>query len=147
MLSRRILFLCTGNYYRSRMAEEYFNARARELKIDWRSDSRGLASDKHGSGNVGPMSDDARRMLERAGVQINKGKRMPLKVLESDLSEAEIVVAMSRREHLEMLSEMHPQYYNAVRFWDVEDIEFESPDSAFEKIVKHVESLLTELVA
>jgi len=127
------------------MAEEYFNARARELRIDWRADSRALVPDLNSLGNVGSMSSYARRMLEKAGVHINKGNRYPLSVSESDLSDAEIVIALSRTEHQEMFADLHPQHYNEARFWDVEDIDLEAPDDAFDKVVKHTEALLREL--
>jgi protein-tyrosine phosphatase len=39
---RKILFLCTGNFYRSRFAEELFNHLARQKRLDWVADSRGL---------------------------------------------------------------------------------------------------------
>lgn len=35
-----VLFLCTGNYYRSRFAEIYFNALAAQRGSPWRADSR-----------------------------------------------------------------------------------------------------------
>ena len=40
-----ILFLCTGNFYRSSFAEIYFNWLAPREKLLWRADSRGLALD------------------------------------------------------------------------------------------------------
>ena len=41
---RRLLFLCTGNYYRSRFAELLFNALAREAGLSWIASSRGIAT-------------------------------------------------------------------------------------------------------
>ena len=41
---KRVLFICTGNYYRSRFAEEWFNFLVRqERALHWVADSRGLA--------------------------------------------------------------------------------------------------------
>ena len=37
-----VLFLCSGNYYRSRFAEHQFNAIADRDQLPWRADSRGL---------------------------------------------------------------------------------------------------------
>ena len=50
-----VLFLCTGNYYRSRFAEEMFNFRAARYCPDWAAASRGLALER-GAGNSGPIS-------------------------------------------------------------------------------------------
>lgn len=59
---RTVLFLCTGNYYRSRFAEEIFNARAAALGLDWRAESRALAIER-GKNNVGPISPLVRSAL------------------------------------------------------------------------------------
>ncbi|MEJ7592066.1 MAG: low molecular weight phosphatase family protein, partial [Planctomycetaceae bacterium] len=32
---KTVLFLCTGNYYRSRYAEILFNAKAEEMGLEW----------------------------------------------------------------------------------------------------------------
>src|SRR5262245_31370231 len=48
----KLLFLCTGNYYRSRFAELLFNARAATHALPWQAFSRGLAIDK-GVNNIG----------------------------------------------------------------------------------------------
>ncbi|WP_259235282.1 arsenate reductase/protein-tyrosine-phosphatase family protein [Bradyrhizobium elkanii] len=52
---KRVLFLCTGNYYRSRYAEELFNHLARAEQLAWRASSRG-AAERGSPDNVGPMS-------------------------------------------------------------------------------------------
>ena len=39
-----VLFLCTGNYYRSRFAEMLFNHLAVESQLNWKADSRGIAT-------------------------------------------------------------------------------------------------------
>ena len=55
-----LLFVCTGNYYRSRFAEHLFNALAAQAGLPWRAESRGLAIE-FGAHNVGPMSDRGNR--------------------------------------------------------------------------------------
>jgi len=72
-----VLFLCTGNYYRSRFAEVLFNALAREHGLPWRAESRGLALER-GVNNVGPMAASAVKALEAMGVRAGDAiTRMP----------------------------------------------------------------------
>ena len=52
---KTVLFLCTGNYYRSRFAEELFNHEAERAGLHWIAQSRGLALER-GANNVGPIA-------------------------------------------------------------------------------------------
>ncbi len=63
---KSILFLCTGNYYRSRFAEILFNAVAGKMGLPWKASSRGLALER-GVNNVGPMAVSAINALKRWG--------------------------------------------------------------------------------
>jgi protein-tyrosine phosphatase len=57
---KQILFLCTGNYYRSRYAEDFFNFYPRSEGLAWRAFSRRL--DKRDSpDNLDSMSRFALR--------------------------------------------------------------------------------------
>src|SRR5712671_2995969 len=91
-----VLFLCTGNYYRSRHAEEVFNHRAAAVGLGWRAASRGLALE-FGVNNVGPMSRATRARLMSLGIPHGPDLRMPLPVTERDLTEAALVVALKER--------------------------------------------------
>jgi protein-tyrosine phosphatase len=52
---KTVLFLRTGNYYRSRFAEELFNHEAERASLPWIAQSRGLALER-GANNVGPIA-------------------------------------------------------------------------------------------
>ncbi len=101
----RLLFLCSGNYHRSRFAEEVFNYKARAG--DWRADSRGLRLNPN---NIGPIADVVLRRLARLGVKPINAGRPPEAVRESDLENAALVIAMSRLEHYPLMREMFPAY-------------------------------------
>src|SRR5690242_19888950 len=62
-----VLFLCTGNYYRSRYAENLFNSVAGKMGLPWKASSRGLALER-GVNNVGPMEVSAVKALEARGL-------------------------------------------------------------------------------
>ena len=59
-MTKQILFLCTGNYYRSRFAEAVFNKLAREQNIDAMAISRGLKINMEGlTGTCSPHAIQA----------------------------------------------------------------------------------------
>ena len=70
---KTVLFLCTGNYYRSRFAEVLFNSVAGRMGLPWRASSRGLALER-GVNNVGPMAVEAVKALEALGVRAGAGR-------------------------------------------------------------------------
>src|SRR5436305_14643478 len=102
---KTILFLCTGNYYRSRFAEVFFNSVAGKMGLPWQASSRGLALER-GGGNVGPMAVEAVAALEALGVRAADAvSRLPAPVTADDLEGADRVVALKEAEHLPLLRE------------------------------------------
>src|SRR5947209_4616021 len=73
---KNVLFLCTGNYYRSRFAEAFFNARAPKADVPWRAASRGLAIEL-GVNNPGPMSAAAVARLCQLKIPVESYLRPP----------------------------------------------------------------------
>src|SRR5437773_12051476 len=91
---KSVLFLCTGNYYRSRFAEVLFNSVAGKMGLPWRASSRGLALER-GVNNVGPMAVSAVKGLEAMGVHAAEAvTRLPAQVTTGDLEGAALVVAL-----------------------------------------------------
>src|SRR6266404_6400231 len=90
---RCVLFLCTGNYYRSRFAEILFNSVAGKIGLPWRASSRGLALER-GVHNVGPMAESAVTALEALAVRADDSvTRLPAQVTTDDLERADRVIA------------------------------------------------------
>lgn len=124
---RRILFLCSGNYFRSRFAEELFNHWARRLQLDWRADSRGLISDLSGLRNVGHISPHTLEALSARGIRPQGGQRWPQPVVEQELQAADRVIAMKEVEHRPMMAQRFPQLIDRIEYWAVDDIDVEVP--------------------
>lgn len=118
---KSVLFLCTGNYYRSRFAEVLFNSVAGKMGMAWQASSRGLALER-GVTNVGPMAVEAVKALEALGVRAGDAiTRMPAQVTGDDLEGAALVVALKQAEHLPLLQERFPAWAEKVEFWQVDD--------------------------
>jgi protein-tyrosine phosphatase len=116
-----ILFLCTGNYYRSRFAEVLFNSAAGKMGLPWWASSRGLALER-GMNNVGPMAVAAIEALKGMGVCADEEcARSPAQVTTDDLERADRIVALQEAEHLPLLQERFPAWAEKVEFWKVED--------------------------
>src|SRR5438132_9438361 len=100
---KTVLFLCTGNYYRSRFAEVLFNSVAGKMGLPWQASSRGLALER-GVNNVGPMAVAAVKALEARGLRgIADLARLPAQVAADDLERADWIVALKEAEHLPLL--------------------------------------------
>ena len=116
-----VLFLCTGNYYRSRFAEVLFNSVAGQMGLPWRASSRGLALER-GVNNKGPMAVAAVQALEACGLRaVADLARFPMQVTLDDLERAAWIVALKQAEHLQLLQERFPAWAEKVEFWQVDD--------------------------
>src|SRR5947209_8657923 len=118
---KTVLFLCTGNYYRSRFAEVLFNSIAAKMALAWRASSAALALER-GVNNVGPMAVSAVRALEALGVRATEDcARLPAQVTDEDLEGADWIVALSDEEHRPLLLERFPAYAEKAEYWQVAD--------------------------
>jgi protein-tyrosine phosphatase len=118
---KTVLFLCTGNYYRSRYAEILFNSVAGRMNLPWKASSRGLALER-GVNNVGPMAVSAVKALEARGLRaVAEFGRFPIQATVEDFEAAHWIVALKEVEHLPLLQERYPAWAEKVEFWHVDD--------------------------
>jgi predicted translation initiation factor SUI1 len=118
---KTVLFLCTGNYFRSRFAEALFNSVAGKMGLSWRASSRGLALER-GVNNVGPMAVAAINALKGMGVPAGDDcARLPAQVTTDELERADRVIALKQAEHLPLLQGRFPAFAEKVEFWHVDD--------------------------
>jgi protein-tyrosine phosphatase len=139
---KTVLFLCTGNYYRSRYAEILFNARAQEMGLAWNAVSRGLAPDPH---NPGPMSRDTMAALRKQGISVEEYLRLPIKVADNDFESNDHIVAVKEAEHRSMILRDYPDRLGNVEFWHVHDLDCCGPDEAISHLEQEVTGLLLRL--
>lgn len=139
---KTVLFLCTGNYYRSRYAEILFNARAQEMGLAWNAVSRGLAPDPR---NPGPMSRDTITALQKQGITVEEYLRLPIKVTDNDFESNHHIVAVKEAEHRSMIQRDYPDRLENVEFWHVHDLDCCGPEEAISHLEQEVTGLLLRL--
>ncbi len=141
-MTKQVLFICTGNYYRSRFAEMLFNALASQRSLDWNADSRGLAP---GSSNVGPIYPGVLDQLKMLGVAWQGQPRFPVRLERTDLVSADLIVAINELEHRPLMSRGFGEWSDLTLYWDVPDLNFMSAEDAFASIERHVVELIRQL--
>jgi protein-tyrosine phosphatase len=140
----RVLFLCSGNYYRSRFAEELFNHLAPAAGLNYRADSAGLWPDCH-THNVGPMSPHTILGLRERGVPLPAVLRAPRDVSDADLRGAALTIALKDSEHRPFVESRFPSWLERVEFWHVDDVGDAPPSVALPLIERSVRELLERL--
>lgn len=144
MTSSLILFLCTGNYYRSRFTELLFNWHATKEDIVWRAESRGLALEL-GSNNRGPISPHVIAGLRARGIPFDGAVCFPQQAQERDLMRADRIIALDETEHLPLLAQCFPAWLTQVEFWQVPDLPRASVASALTAMETQVHELVRAL--
>jgi protein-tyrosine phosphatase len=143
-MPKNVLFLCTGNYYRSRFAELYFNAQAEASGLDWRARSCGLATEL-GISNVGAISHYALEGLVRHGVTVPDEVSFPRQVQEADLAAADLIIAVKNAEHRPLLAARYPDWTDRVVYWHIHDLDLSPADEALSEIAAEVRRLISQL--
>jgi protein-tyrosine phosphatase len=140
----RVLFLCTGNYYRSRFAELLFNALAVDAGLAWTACSRGLATE-WGIRNDGPISAHALAGLAVRGIKVPPSIRPPRQLLVEDLVSADLVIALNEPEHRPLLEERFPDWAERAELWQIHDLDRCPAEVALPEIELQVRVLVERL--
>ena len=141
---KRVLFLCTGNYYRSRFAEIFFNWHAQQRRVSWQADSRGLALN---SCNPGSISSYARSGLTARGILSDSFERLPLAATDDDFAAAHHVIALKELEHRPLVESRFARWGKRVEYWHVHDLDCALPDVALSHLEREVLNLLDRFTA
>ena len=143
----RILFLCTGNYFRSRFSQVLFqhlieiNQATGALQVD----SAGLKVDPS-SGNIEPMAPEAISAVQDRGIPMDPASlAAPKQVTEADLHAADVVVAVDEAAHRPMVQQQFPAWEDKIRFWLVKDLGEEDGVDPIAQLEHRVQQLFDEL--
>ncbi|NJO15084.1 MAG: low molecular weight phosphatase family protein [Thioploca sp.] len=142
--NNKILFLCTGNYYRSRFAQHLFNALANNKGLNWQAESRGLAIER-GFNNIGAISPHAIKGLKERGLSVPADERLPLQATDTDFAIANKVIVLDKEEHHPIMLERFPQWIEKVEYWMVHDLDKIAPAVALRQIEYQLLKLINSL--
>ena len=122
---KKVLFVCTGNWYRSRLAEVLFNHYAAQHDTVWEAESRGLSENSRMKG----LSPSALRYLASIGFEGAESfacEPRPIRV--EDLESFNLIIGMNRKEHEPMMKTRYGQMAKIladnkkIRYWNVFDV-------------------------
>lgn len=129
-MMNKVIFACTANMYRSRLAELLFNAYAAEDHIKWVAESRALSAVSGLSGMSSLVTD----YLEQKGkAELATDARDPLPLKVEEFEQADMVVAMCRSEHESLILSKFTSLARkrmdegTLVFWNVFDTESRLP--------------------
>lgn len=143
-MRHKLLFICSGNYYRSRFAEMLFNAMAAKSDLNWQADSRGVST-QLGVHTVGPISIHVIEGLVARGIKVNGRVRYPIKLQEGDLAGADLVIAMKEAEHRAYLEGNFPSWVDKIEYWSVHDVDVAPVDETLPQIERELHVLIQRL--
>ena len=140
-MTKKVLFICTGNFYRSRFAEALFNFHADQRKLPWQAYSRGLAI-HWADGFLSPFTEAA---LSQRQIPVSYTGPARIQLTEKDLESADLCIALDRAEHLEMMEQQFPHWTQRVQYWEVPDMPTALPEVALPSIESQILHLLDHL--
>lgn len=138
-----VLFLCTGNYYRSRFAELVFNHHARRLGLPHQASSAGLA-ERCWERNPGALSPHTREALSARGIAYDP-TRLPCDVTQEALASATLVIAVKEDEHRPMVAARFPQWTHLIEYWAFDDVYDQPATTVLPALEAAVRQLLARL--
>jgi protein-tyrosine phosphatase len=141
---RTIVFLCSGNYYRSRFAELVFNARARAVGLSWVATSAGLLPADL-LAELEPISPTVLERVRLLGMALEGPPRSPRPVSRADLERADRVIALKETEHRPLMRRNFPDWENRIVYWAVHDVDVAPPSETLPFLERAVADLVEEL--
>jgi protein-tyrosine phosphatase len=139
---KRVLFLCSANYYRSRFAEILFDHLAQENKLEWSADSRGIIAEL--CSNPGVIAQATLNELAKRSI-LHQAPRSPLQLTENDFAQAERIIALYEPEHRPMVREYFSEWEPKIEFWSVPDLDELDSEQALALIEANVQRLINSL--
>lgn len=136
-----VLFICTGNYYRSRFSEALFNHLAEAAGSPWRAFSRGVDIGLAPPG----LSPFTRAWMERNGVDLRHTTMERHALTVADLERATHRVALKEAEHRAYIRRSFPAWDDRITYWHFHDLDVLTADEVLPRLELHVTDFFRSL--
>ena len=124
----KILFICTGNSYRSPVAEALLKKVRGDLEVE-----------SAGTNPAGMIASNAKKFLEKENALKNL-KGTPEGIDQKNLEEYDLIIAMKQNHKNEILRR-YPQMEDRIQVWNIDDpinLPYGSDKKVFEEIKRKV---------
>jgi protein-tyrosine phosphatase len=124
----KILFVCTGNSYRSPIAEALLKKVRGDLEVE-----------SAGTQPAAMIAPSAKKFLERENA-LEKLKRTPEGIDQKNLEDYDLIVAMKQNHKNEILR-LYPQTEDRIEVWNIDDpiyLPYGSDEQVFGEIKRKV---------
>lgn len=138
-----MLYICTGNYYRSRFAQGLFNHFAAKHDLPWKAISRGLRI--NAVDQPGELSIFTREALEARGIPLELAGEKRVSLCIGDLIHADQVWALKHTEHHPLMQEQFPDWADRIQYKEIHDLDGFTPQEALPAIEQFVQQQVEEI--
>ena len=137
-----ILFVCTGNIFRSRFAEEVFNHLCKINGVDATAFSAGLQVGRY---NQRKIYRPAMNELERLKIEPLRSNEDSVHINDIDVSIYDQIICMDEEEHKSMVRSNELLSGFTLQYWNIVDMPKVPSDISLPKCYKKVETLIDQL--
>ena len=144
---KKLLFVCSGNYYRSRFAEAYFNYLSEMFNLNTTSESRGLAihfadelAEEHGE-----ISTDTLERCNDLGIPNRYWEKNRESLELKDFNNFDEIICLDIEEHAPMIKEQFPDKIYSVNYFKVKDVFDWSPNKTLDTIAELILTMVSAI--
>jgi len=119
---KQILFVCTGNWFRSKFAETYLRSKGYTNVI-----SRGIDVNNNKYKEIRKLQKInkcvKKKLKQLKLIKFYNYNIVPTQLSNSDIKRSRITIAMDKKEHRKAIKSTFSKYSNNVIYWDISDVD------------------------